>query len=123
MTKIENVTFEHVEISENDFHSCETCSQNISSNRHVRLIVYNLKKISEIVFVMGVVKEEVKGWIAIKYLIVTQVSEKIKPLTFEHACSTQSYNGKNVLRNEVTSTAIILATEYLQKPQPSYYTR
>ena len=72
---------------------------------------------------MGVVKEEVKGWIAIKYLIVTQVSEKIKPLTFKHACSTQSYNGKNVLRNEVTSTAIILATEYLQKPQPNYYTR
>ena len=89
----------------------------------MRLIVSNLKKISEIVFVMGVVKEEVKGWIAIKYLIVTQVSEKIKPLTFEHACSTQSYNGKNVLRNEVTSTAIILATEYLQKPQPNYYTR
>ena len=86
--KIKNVTFEQ-EISEISFHSCETCSQNISSNRHVRLIVSNLKKISEIVFVMGVVKEEVKGWIAIKYLIVTQVSEKIKPLTFEHACSTQ----------------------------------
>ena len=41
--------------------------------------------------------EEVKGGIAIKYLIVTQVSGKINSLTFDNTCTTKLYNGKKYL--------------------------
>ena len=61
---------------------------------HVRLIVSNLKKITEICS-------------AIKYLVVTQVSEKIT-LTVQ-ACVTQG--------SGIVYIPIIPVSEYLQKPQ------
>ena len=70
----------------------------------MRLIVSNLKKITQ------------SNTGAIKYLIVTQVSEKINSLT-AHACVTQKKKKK--LSIEI-HTPIIFVSEHLQKPQQNY---